>query len=661
MRLAMCVAFSSLILVAGGPPAGAREFSTIEPGAEIATVQRDELTTAILRQITERKPKAGETLTRWLDELGTLYATEFEAPLWIASDGLTAGGKAVIEELTRADEWGLDPAAFTANLPASVAKTPEEMALAEVEISLAALTYASHARGGRLDPSELSLWFERDKVEVNATDLLRAMRTGDPARLLVAQHPTHEQFLLLRQAYLERKFPDRFAGAEEKQAEPEPEPAKFDYGERVSQGDRHEQIPLLRERLEVPADDPEDEDLYDRELVKAVAGFMRTQGWRSKKVFDDKVRKALNSPKDEAPEKPEPVSLEKILVNMEKWRWLPRDLGELHIWNNLPEYTTELVRNKEVLFSERIIIGKDNTQTPVFSDEMTHVIFKPEWGVPSSIKIKSLLPSLASGDYSILDRRGMRIQHEGRPISPARYNWGKTDIRYVPIVMGAGSGNPLGRVKFMFPNHHAVYMHDTPDKHLFKNTNRTFSHGCIRVQDPVRFAEVILKESAGWSPEEVAAQLGRNGEENHRVDLPNPIPVHNTYFTVIADEEGNLRALKDIYDHDKRIAQALEGRALSAIAASDPARAQKREMERLAKEGSSYALAAREDREFYDYQGGSSRGYGGGGGSGGGGFFLFSSGNSSYDKPPKYKQAKKKKKSVHTWSLNPYAHGFNSD
>src|SRR5690606_1023706 len=115
---------------------------------------------------------------RWLDELGTLYATEFEKPLWITVDGLTANGKAVVDELSRADEWGLDPAAYTANIPASVAKTPEEVALAEVEISLAALTYASHARGGRLDPSELSLWYERANVEVSAIDLMHAMQSG---------------------------------------------------------------------------------------------------------------------------------------------------------------------------------------------------------------------------------------------------------------------------------------------------------------------------------------------------------------------------------------------------------------------------------------------------------------------------------------------------
>lgn len=666
MRLAS-LAVVSCILFAGGQSVIAREFNAVEPAADVATVQQDALRAAVLQHITDRKPSADGVLSGWLDELGTLYAGEFDAPLWVSFDGLTAAGKAIIAELSRADEWGLDPEAFTGNIPVSIAKTPVEMGLAEVEISLAALTYARHARGGRLDPTETSLWFEREKVEVDTAELLRALRDSDaPAEVLVAQHPAHPQFLQLREAYLKQKFPDRYlnAAAFEK-AEPEPE--KFENGPRVTRGQRNEQIPLLRARLEVPAADPEDEDLYDRELMNAVNRYMRTQGWRRKEVFDDKVRNALNKPKDKTANKPKSVSLEQILVNMEKWRWLPRDLGNLHIWNNLPAYTTELIRDGEVLFSERIIIGKADTQSPVFSDRMDHVIFKPEWGVPSSIKIKTLLPSLAAGDLSVLERRGMRIQHNGRRISPARYDWTKTDIRSIPVVMGAGPSNPLGRVKFMFPNHHAVYMHDTPDKHLFNNSNRTYSHGCIRVRDPLQFAELILRETAGWTREDVEAQLTRNAPENHRVDLPTPVPVHNVYFTVIADEDGKLSTLSDIYGHDKRIAKALAGESLTTIAASDPARAQKREMERLAKSGASYAMAANEDNEFSDYYG-----YGGGnkkkGNSwgGGGGFFLFSSGYDSppsyYDAPPKSKKKPQQpKKSTHTWSLNPYAHGFGSD
>ncbi|MEO1545098.1 MAG: L,D-transpeptidase family protein, partial [Pseudomonadota bacterium] len=171
-----------------------------------------------------------------------------------------------------------------------------------------------------------------------------------------------------------------------------------------------------------------------------------------------------------------------------------REFGAFHIWNNIPSYRTEVRRDGEVIHTERIIVGKTSTQTPVFNDRMTHIVFKPEWGVPSSIKIKSLLPRLAGGDYDVLRRRGMRIALNGRSGDPRRINWSKRDIRTIPIVQGAGSSNPLGRMKFMFPNKHAVYMHDTPKRHLFKTRTRTHSAGCIRVRDPQRLAEILTSE-----------------------------------------------------------------------------------------------------------------------------------------------------------------------
>lgn len=240
----------------------------------------------------------------------------------------------------------------------------------------------------------------------------------------------------------------------------------------------------------------------------------------------------------------------------------------------------------------------------------------------------------------------MRIQFPDKVVSPAHYNWARTDIRSVPIVMGAGSSNPLGRVKFMFPNHHAVYMHDTPDKHLFKNSKRLFSHGCIRVRDPIRFAEVVLGESSNWSDSEIAAQLTRQAQENNRFDLEKTISVHNTYFTLVATEDGKLEKLPDIYGHDKRIKQALAGKSLKVIASSDPARIHKREIDRLAKSAPSYYMAEVEQpptnfwgffqpQPYTPYSLGGQNGYG----------------------APKQKKkyAKKKKKRVGpSWRMNPY-------
>jgi murein L,D-transpeptidase YcbB/YkuD len=173
------------------------------------------------------------------------------------------------------------------------------------------------------------------------------------------------------------------------------------------------------------------------------------------------------------------------------------------------------------------------------------------------------------------------IDSSGRVIRPSRINWAKVDIRRIPIVQGPGPGNPLGRMKFIFPNAHDVYMHDTPDKHLFNASVRTFSHGCMRLRNPQRYAEIILAERRGFTPDDVAQQL--SVKDTVKVDLLDHVPVHVTYFTVVPDGHGGLRFLDDIYDHDRRIADAFAGVPYAKIAARDPALAQLRENQELAR------------------------------------------------------------------------------
>jgi len=262
-----------------------------------------------------------------------------------------------------------------------------------------------------------------------------------------------------------------------------------------------------------------------------------------------------------------------ILVNLERWRTMPARLADFHVWNNLPEFITRLVDAGQVVHSERIIIGKPSTQTPIFSDVMTHLIFNPEWGVPESIKIQSLLPSLRRGDTGILARRNMSIRDGQRVLDPKTFRWSKVDIRSVPIVQGSGPTNPLGQIKFMFPNHHDVYMHDTPDKALFNKPERAFSAGCIRVRNPEIFAHKIVERLQDWSIERTQSLF--ESKTTTRVDLLAPIPVHNTYFTAWVDSSGEVRIWRDIYGHDARYKDALAGKPMARIASRDPALALK--------------------------------------------------------------------------------------
>ena len=582
-----CLAIGGFALV-GPQESLSREVSFDGSAQRLASTRLSHMR-AILQEITDAKAaKRDPSESAWLDQLGTLYSAHVGDAIWTGDRGYNARGREVIGELQNAHEWGLKPADYAVPRSAFDILTNAERAKLEVGLSLSVIKYAWHARGGRIQPRDLSLWLDREIEPVDGFEIIKTLATTtDVTASFKTFHPQHPEFERLRQAYLALRDPSSHAP---KAAERILVPAR---GPSIRPGDSHRDVSIIRERLKVPAKNVHPE-AYTPDVVAAVNAFMRTQGWKRKRILDNRVRSALNKPK----RKSKPLSTKAkeslLLVNIEKWRWMPRELGELHIWNNLPTFNTKVVKNNQVIHSERIIIGKADTQTPVFSDEMTHIVFKPEWGVPNSIKIRSLLPRLASGDHGVLRRRGMAIKYDDGTIrSPHRINWSRTDIRNVPIVMGPGSSNPLGHVKFIFPNEHAVYMHDTPKRHLFKNRTRTFSHGCIRVRDPVRLAEVLLDETSGWSPQQVNSQFKRRAARNNKIPLPSPIPVHNVYFTAAVDDEtGKLVQIKDIYGHDRRILAALNGKPAALIAKSDPARAQKRKNEQLAKSPARFRYAS---------------------------------------------------------------------
>ena len=388
--------------------------------------------------------------------------------------------------------------------------------------------------------------------------------TKDSAATLRSFHPHYPEFEALRQAYMkERGFTAPTVLA------------PIAAGPKVALGQRHPDVSAVRQRLGYLAKDPGYEDVLDRRLMGAVREIMYEAGYERKNAIDDDVRREV-SKIDRSRPGTNKALIDKMLVNLERWRWMPETMGNLHVWNNLPEFYTRVVKDGIVIHQEKIVVGTPSTQTPIFSDSMNQVIFQPDWGVPESIKIRQLLPRLKAGDYSVLDRRNMKIiGNDGRPLRSPRFNWSKVNIKDVSIVQGSGSDNPLGRLKFLFPNDHDVYMHDTPSKDLFETSVRTHSHGCIRVKNPQQFAEVILGQTDGWTKADVKAQLAKS--EKYKVYLKNPVPVHNTYFTVTADAAGKVTLLSDIYGHDRRVLDALNGRSIASIAAADPALAQLRE------------------------------------------------------------------------------------
>jgi murein L,D-transpeptidase YcbB/YkuD len=256
--------------------------------------------------------------------------------------------------------------------------------------------------------------------------------------------------------------------------------------------------------------------------------------------------------------------VQRIIVNMERWRWMPTDLGSYYVWNNVPAYTTRVIKGGKSIYIEKAIVGQVKYATPIFSADMRSIVFNPQWVVPETIKIEDLQPRLRQTvrgvpDVAVLRENKLSVSYQGKPVDATTIDWSRANIRAYTFTQSPGSSNVLGALKFNFPNRHAIYMHDTVQPELFRQTVRTLSHGCIRVHEPERLAALLLAEDKGWSPEQVKNTLAKGN--NSGVQLSRPVPVHLTYFTMAYDGVGKLHSYADIYGLDSKMAQALFGKA----------------------------------------------------------------------------------------------------
>lgn len=505
------------------------------------------------------------------------YTAHGFMPLWVTETGLDTRAGLVAAEIARAGDWGLDAGDFTLPILPAAAPTRDGLAAAELTFTRAVLKYGRYARGGRIpDPSvELSSYLDRKPQLIAPASILSEIAFASaPDAYLKGLNPQQPQFEYLRQAYLKaRDEQGRVADT------------RIDAGPLLVPGKVNPRVKALRARLNVPAGEGQD-NVYDPALVDAVKAFQKANGLRPDGYFGDRTRQALNGPS--------PANLiPRLLANMEQWRWMPADLGATHVEINVPEFQMRLIKNGTPVHTERVVTGKPESSTPIFSQDMQTVVFQPKWGVPDSIKINELLPRLQNGGGL---RSGLRMQLNGRDIDPWRIDWSRADITRYSVYQPSGEDNALGVVKFLFPNKHAVYLHDTPSKGLFNASTRAYSHGCIRVRNPVKLAELVLGDDKGWSNARVR-ELVEDGPEDNQVKLDTKIPVHVTYFTVVADANGNVQSFADIYGHEKRITQALSGRFDQIVKLEPPKLDPKAAAARYAAAEPGQALQAIRDRQ----------------------------------------------------------------
>ncbi len=536
---------------------------------------------AVRKKLSDKSLVGRDNLADDVAALVAYYGTRTE-PQWTKDGAYTDKAKAVIAELRKADDWGLEPADFAVPDLASGA-APDVQGAAEAQFALAALKYARFARGGRLDPVALSNILDmKPPVKDPKIVLTELADASEPDAYLRGLNPKHSGFEKLRQALLKARGP--------KPEEEKIDPAllvKLPDGKQLKPGAEDDQISLLRQRLKMAAEKSDDERRYDDKLVAAVRAVQDANGIRSNGILNNRTREALN--KEGEPKTADPKrNTDRLVANMERWRWLPPDLGAFYVMNNIPEFTSEIWKGDELKLRQKMIVGQPSWPTPVLAASMQFVIFHPDWGMPDGIKVKELLPRLrsasssgfnffdqlfggGSGGAQVLEAYKLQATLNGHPVDPNSINWNSVDIRQYSFTQPPGSDNPLGLVKFRFPNSHDVYMHDTPQRDLFAQTFRALSHGCMRIEEPRRTAEVILGEDKGWS----ADKVGELYQGGNTITLDKPVPVYLVYFTARVEDDGHLATFADIYGNDDRVMSALRGHPVryTAPEAIDPSEA----------------------------------------------------------------------------------------
>ncbi len=466
-------------------------------------------------------------------------------PVWTIDGKLSAKARAVLGKLKVSDDDGLDPRAYA--LPDELVshvgrKSLREAATLEILISQAVLAYAQDAQGGRVNGNRLSGYID---VKPSRPDPIQALhkvaQARRPAEALDSFNPPHEGFQKLRDKLIEMRA-DKILKRFDEEA-PQPIPV----GETLREGDQGPRVVLLRRRLNAPTAPDGAADVFDASLKEAVIAFQKSSSLTADGIAGARTILALNGATSEGAEAD-------IVANLERWRWLPRDLGAFHVMVNVPEFLARIYNDGEVVYETKVVVGTARNQTPVFSEDMNHVIVNPYWNVPYSITSKEMLPGIRANPVNYLTNRGYEVVRNGRVVDPLSVDWAGVNLRSVRIRQKPGGRNALGNIKFMFPNRHAVYMHDTPSKSLFGRVTRAFSHGCVRVEDPFAFADAVLRQEEGWNGARLKKAIG--GKER-RINLKHKVPVHIVYFTSFVDDEGRLQRRPDIYGQNGKLEAAL--------------------------------------------------------------------------------------------------------
>ncbi|MCS6924279.1 MAG: L,D-transpeptidase family protein [Candidatus Binatia bacterium] len=491
------------------------------------------------------------------------YQRRAYQPAWTAGAVLLPQGTTLLAAIEAIDQEGLQPADYhlkqirrllsiLRSAPARHHASRDLDAVVDLDLLLtdAFFLYTAHLLAGRIDPETDRTEWQASRRKIDLVSLLEhALATNQVVRVLRTAAPSHPLYVQLRQALAHYREIAAAGGW-----------ATVPDCPTLSPGDRAPCVPHLRARLRAEGFLASDRDAaaatdqYDDTLARAVRRFQRRYGLSPDAIVGPATRAALNVPAT--------ARARQIALNLERLRWLPRELPPRALVINIAGFSLEAWEHGRPVWNTRIVVGKEATATPVFSAPMTHLVLNPEWHLPHSIATKELLPRIRRNPNYLTAHRIQvlqRVNGKSTVIDPRTVNWRQLSAEYFPyrLRQEPGPTNSLGRIKFMLPNPFNIYLHDTPphSRHLFENRVRTFSHGCIRVEEPLELATYVLRENPQWTQDTLVAALDRGTRRTVR--LTSPLPVHIVYWTAWVDQEGVVQFRPDIYGYDTRLEKAL--------------------------------------------------------------------------------------------------------
>ncbi|MDX1387574.1 MAG: L,D-transpeptidase family protein [Acidobacteriota bacterium] len=481
--------------------------------------------------------------------LPAFYERRGFAPAWSSAGRFERRARKLLETIREVEAEGLRPSdyhldALVAGLEAS-APGVEDLAATDLLLTDAFLILAAHIVSGRVDPATFEPEWIATRREVDVAALLEDVVAGDGVRKTLRElRPDHAGYERLVKAL------SRYREIASRGGWPLIGP-----GPSLKPGTTDPAVAVLRRRLTIAGDyrggEAAEPDRYDDSLVEATVRFQQRHGLEDDGVVGPKTREALD------------VSAARrarlIELNLERWRWLPQELGDRYILVNVPGFDLRVSESGEEVLAMRVVVGRAMRRTPVFSDVMRYLVFSPSWEVPPTILRLDKLPEIRKNpNYAIEQNFRVFQLGDGRwtEVNPLEVEWSRATAATIRLRQRPGPNNALGLAKFMFPNAFNVYLHDTPSRELFARSQRDFSSGCVRVEKPAELAYYLLHDDPAWTREAVVAAM-ESGQERS-VTLPRPIAVHIEYWTAWVEAGGVVQFRRDIYGRDARLDAALK-------------------------------------------------------------------------------------------------------